>query len=177
MNILAAILLVLVLGIGWVAQLIGLPGNWLIVLAAASYAWWIEPEAATAIGWNTLIALVLLAVLGEVVELAAGALGVAKVGGSRRGAVLAIVGSLVGSLAGFFVGLPIPLVGSLVAAVFFGGVGALIGAMLGESWKGRDFDSSLAVGKAAFIGRVLGTVGKLIVTSIMVGLTLAAIVF
>lgn len=177
MSIVAAILLILILAVGWLAQLIGLPGNWLIVVAAAVYAWWVGPEAATAIGWNTVIALVLLAVLGEVVELAAGAAGVAKVGGSRRSAVLAIAGSMVGSLVGFVVGLPIPLVGSLAAAILFGGVGALVGAMLGESWKGRDFDASLDVGKAAFIGRVLGTVAKMIISSIMVAVTLAAIVF
>jgi uncharacterized protein YqgC (DUF456 family) len=176
MNILAAILLIFLLGVGWLVQLLGLPGNWLIVLATAGYAWWVGPDASTAIGWNTVLALAGLAVLGEVIELVAGALGVAKVGGSRRGALLAIVGSIVGSLVGVFVGLPIPLVGSLVAAVVFGGVGALVGAMLGESWKGRSFDSSLEVGQAAFIGRILGTVGKLIISSIMVVVVLAAIV-
>ena len=46
--------------------------------------------------------------------------------------------------------------------------------MLGESWKGRDFDASLQVGKAAFIGRILGTVAKMIVSSIMVAVALAA---
>ena len=34
---------------------------------------------------------------------------------------------------------------------------AMIGAFLGESWKGRDFDASLEVGKAAFVGRLLGS--------------------
>jgi uncharacterized protein YqgC (DUF456 family) len=175
-SILAAIVLTLALIVGWLVQLLGLGGNWLIVLAAAGYAWWLGPDAATSIGWNTVIALAGLAVLGEVVELAAGAAGVAKVGGSRRGAVLAIVGSVVGSLVGIVVGLPIPLFGSLAAAVLFGGAGALVGAMLGESWKGRDFDASFEVGKAAFVGRVLGTVAKMIVSTIMVIVTLAAIV-
>ncbi len=175
MSIVYAIVLVLILGVGWCAQLVGLPGNWLIVLAAALYAWWLDPAAVTAIGWNTVIALAVLAVLGEIVELVAGALGVTKVGGSRRGALLAILGSIVGSLVGVFVGLPIPIVGSLVAAVVFGGVGATVGAMLGESWKGRGFDSSVEVGKAAFVGRILGTVGKLVTSTIMVVVTLVAI--
>ncbi len=100
-----------------------LAGNWLIVAAAALYAWWMPPDSAMAIGWQTVAGLALLAVLGEIVELAAGALGVAKLGGSRRDALLAIVGSIVGSIAGIVIGLPIPLFGSLVAAVVFGGIG------------------------------------------------------
>jgi uncharacterized protein YqgC (DUF456 family) len=177
MNILAALVLTAVVILCWLAQLVGLPGNWLIVLATAVYAWWFPPDAPTAIGWNVVIALAVLAVLGEIVESAAGAVGVSKVGGSRRSSLLAIVGSLVGSIVGVFVGLPIPLVGSLVAAVIFGAVGATIGALVGESWKGRDLDASLEVGKAAFVGRLLGTVGKTIVCSIMVVVTLAALVF
>ena len=176
MTILAVILLILVLIVSWMAQLIGLPGNWFIVWAVIFYAWWRGPDASGAISWNTVIVLASLAVAGELVEVAAGAMGVAKAGGSRRGALLAIAGSMVGSIVGFFVGLPIPVVGSLLAAVVFGGCGALVSAMLGESWKGRDFDHSIEIGKAAFVGRVLGTVGKLIITTIMVGLTLAAIV-
>jgi hypothetical protein len=175
-TILAALVLVLVAVIGWFAQLLGLAGNWLIVGAAALYAWWVDPESALAIGSTSVLVLLALAILGEVVELLAGAWGVKRVGGSRRGAVLAIVGSIVGSVIGIFVGLPIPLVGSLVAAVFFAALGALVGAFLGESWKGRDFDSSLEVGKAAFVGRLLGTVAKMIVSSAMVAVTLASLV-
>jgi len=77
---------------------------------------------------------------------------------------------------GLFVGLPIPLVGSLAAALLFGGAGALAGAFLGESWKGRDFDTSMEVGKAAFVGRLLGTLAKMIISSVMVVVTLVALV-
>jgi hypothetical protein len=176
MSFLAAIVLTLILAIGWFAQLLGLPGNWLIVAGAALDAWLVDPESRAAVGWNTVVGLALLAVAGEVVELVAGALGVSRVGGSRRGALLAIVGSMVGSLVGVVVGLPIPIVGSLAAAVLFGGVGALVGAVLGERWKGRDFDASLEVGKAALLGRILGTVAKMIVSTIMVVVALAALV-
>ena len=73
------------------------------------------------------------------------------------------------------IGLPIPLVGSLAAAVVFGGLGALVGAVIGESSAGRDFDASLTIGKAAFAGRLLGTLAKLIVCTIMVVVTLGAL--
>lgn len=177
MSILATILLTLVLGASWLAQLVGLPGNWLIVIVVAIYAWALPADAGAAIGWNVVIALVVVALLAEAAELAAAALGVSKAGGSRRGALLAIFGSIVGGVVGAIVGLPIPLVGSLVAAVVFGGVGALVGAMAGESWKGRDFDSSLEIGKAAFVGRMLGTAAKMVAASIMVIVTLFALVF
>jgi uncharacterized protein len=176
MWLVAAFVLTLVLLVAWFAQLLGLPGTWLIVVAVAAYAWFVSPEKPASIGWNVVIALAALAVVGELAELAAGAMGVSKAGGSRRGALLAIVGSIVGSIVGMCVGVPVPLVGSLVAAVAFGALGALLGAMIGEQWKGRDFDASLEVGKAAFVGRVLGTVAKMTVCSIMVVVTLGALI-
>jgi uncharacterized protein YqgC (DUF456 family) len=176
MSILAAILFIIVLVASWIAQLVGLPGNWAIVAAGALYAWLLPGEHLTAVGWKAVALLLALAVLGEIVEFAAGAMGVSTAGGSRRGALLAIVGSLVGGIVGLFVGLPIPIVGSLVSAVLFGGLGALAGAMLGETWKGRDFDSSLEVGKAAFVGRLLGTVAKMIVCTLMVVVAVGAMV-
>jgi uncharacterized protein YqgC (DUF456 family) len=176
MSILAAIALAVVTAVGWLSQLVGLPGNWVIVVAAAIYAWWMPADTRTAISWETVFVLAGLALLGEVLEFAAAAMGVTKAGGSRRGAVLALVGSIVGGVVGLFVGLPIPIIGSLAAALVFGGLGALAGAFLGESWKGRDFDASLDVGKAAFVGRVLGTLAKMIVGSVMVAVTIVALV-
>ena len=176
MDLLGALLLVVVTAVGWFLQLLGLAGNWLILAAAVVYSWWLPPEGRTAIGIGTLCTLLALAIAGEVVEFAAGAAGVAKVGGSRRSAVLALAGSVVGGIVGLFVGVPIPVVGSLVAAVFFAAAGAMTGAILGETWKGRDFDHSLEVGKGAFIGRVLGTLAKMIISSIMVVVTLVALV-
>jgi uncharacterized protein len=176
MQILAAFILVVALAVGWLAQLLGLAGNWLIVAAVAAYAWLLPSEGRAGIGGATVLALLLLAIVGEIVELAASAWGVQRVGGSRRGAVLAIMGSIAGSIVGLFVGVPVPLVGSLIAAVLFGGLGALAGAVLGEVWTGRDLDSSVEVGKAAFVGRLLGTLAKLIVGTIMVVVTLAALV-
>ena len=49
------------------------------------------------------------------------------------------------------------------------------GAFMAETAQGRDFDTSLSVGKAAFLGRIFGTLGKMIVGSVMVVVTLAAL--
>jgi uncharacterized protein YqgC (DUF456 family) len=176
MDVLAAILLIFVLVAGWFLQLVGLPGNWLIVAAAALYAWLMGADATTALGWPSVIAILVLAVLGEVIEFAAGAMGVTGAGGSRRGALLAIVGSIVGGIVGLIVGVPIPVIGQLVAAIVFGGLGALVGAVIGEVWKGRDLDASLEIGKAAFIGRMLGTAGKMVICTLMVIVAAAAII-
>ncbi len=99
-----------------------------------------------------------------------------KAGGSRRSAALALVGSLIGGISGLAIGVPVPVIGSLVAAVLFAALGALAGAMIGESWKGRDLDQSLRVGKAAFWGRVLGTLAKALIGAVMVVVALAALI-
>ena len=120
------------------------------------------------LGWTVVAVILGLALLGELLEFPASAMGAVKGGGSKRGAALALGGSVVGGMVGLAVGVPIPLVGSLVAAVLFGGLGALLGAMVGETWKGRDLDQSWRVGKSAFWGRLLGTLAKTMVGSVMV---------
>ena len=79
-----AILFCCVLAVGWVMTVLALPGNWLIVAAAAVYAGLIPAEESRlALGWPTVAALAVLAVVGELVELLAAARGVRQAGGSR----------------------------------------------------------------------------------------------
>jgi uncharacterized protein YqgC (DUF456 family) len=170
----AAVLLVLVV-IGWATNLIGLPGNWFNVLAIAVYAYAAADSGRTAIGGWCVLAVVVLAVLGEIIEFVAGAMGVTKAGGSRRGAVLAIVGSLLGGLLGAIVGLPIPVIGTIAGVLILASFGALAGAVIGERWQGRDWEQSLQIGRAAFWGRLLGTLGKLLTGAVIVALVLAAL--
>lgn len=168
-------LVLVALPVGWVLTLAGMPGNWLIVGSVALYAW-LVPEAAGRIdiGWPTVVALALLAATGEALEFFTGAWGARQAGGSRRSAVLAIVGSIVGAILGGMVGLPVPVVGSLVGIVLGSCLGALVGGVLGETWKGRTLDQSLQVGQGAFVGRFLGTLAKILVSSAMVATTLVA---
>jgi uncharacterized protein YqgC (DUF456 family) len=160
-------LLIIALVAGWVLTLFNLPGNWVIVIAAALFAWLSPDDGRFDIGWWVVAVLLGLALLGELVEFAAGAVGAARVGGSKRGAILAMIGSIVGGLTGAVMGLPIPVVGSIVAALLFAGLGALAGAMLGEAWKGRNLDESWRIGQAAFWGRLMGTLAKTIIGSVM----------
>ena len=176
MSILWAVLLVLVLLVGWGMNLFGLPGNWINLAAIAVYAFLIPAGQRLSIGWFAVTMVLVLALLGELIEAAASALGVTRVGGSRRGALLAMVGSMVGGIVGAIVGLPfIPVVGSLVGIVLFASLGALAGAMVGERWKGQDWNASLNVGHAAFWGRLLGTLGKILAASVIVAVAVAAL--
>ncbi len=175
MNAVWACLLVIIILAGWLMTVLGMPGNWLMVLVVVGYVFVVPEESTLAVGWPVAIAVGLLAAVGELLEFLAGAMGVAKAGGSKRGAVLAMVGSIVGGIAGLFIGIPIPIVGSLIAALLFAGMGALAGAMLGEAWYGRDLDESWQVGKAAFWGRLLGTLAKSIVGAVMVVVVVVAL--
>ncbi|MBN1590513.1 MAG: DUF456 domain-containing protein [Pirellulales bacterium] len=176
MSFLWAFLLVVVLLAAWMLTLLGVPGNWLIVAAVIVYVLFVPPESPRAIDWTSVFVLVVLATVGELLEFVAGALGVTKAGGSHRGAILALLGSLAGGIIGLFIGLPIPVVGSLLGAVLLAGVGAFTGAVLGEQWKGRGLDDSLRIGHAAFWGRLFGTVAKTALGAAMIATTIVALI-
>lgn len=163
-----AVLLILACAAGWIATVFAGPGTWIIVSLAALFALLSPFEGGNGVTWTTVAVLIGLAVLGEIVEFAAGAVGAAKLGGSRRAMVLAIMGGLIGSMFGAAIGMPVPLIGSIVGAVAGGALGAFLGAFFGETWKGRTAGQSLAIGKAALIGRLFGTVGKMVVAGVMV---------
>ncbi len=175
MEIFLAIVLVILLMAFWALTLFGLPGNWLSIGATALYAWLVPAEPPLSIGWGVVLLLVVLAVISELIEFFAGAAGATKMGGSKRGAVLAIVGSIIGAIIGLYVGLPIPVVGSIIASLLMAALGALMGAILGELWKGRNAEDSLQIGMAAFWGRLLGTAGKLVVCFLMLVIVVGAL--
>ena len=162
-----AIALVFACGLAWLTTLLGLPGNWLIAGLAALFAWLVSQDAGRGLTWKKVAALVGLAVLGEVIEFAAGAAGAAKQGASKRSVALAMIGAVLGSVLGLGIGLPVPILGSFVMALLGGAAGAFFGAYLGEAWKGRPHEARVAVGRGAFTGRIWGTVGKLAIGAIM----------
>ena len=157
----------------WCANILGMPGNWAIVAMAGASLWFIPENRATHIFWPGFIAILLAAALGELLEFVAGALGASRVGGSKRGTVLAMFGSIGGALIGLVFGnlIPIPIVGPVIASLLLGATGAFGGAIAGERWAGKDWDSSIEVGNAAFWGRLLGTIGKAVCG------TIAALIF
>lgn len=177
MEYVGVVLLILALVVGWILTILNLPGNWVMVAAAALFAYFMPSDAPFSIGWSIVVALVALALVGEILEFVAGALGAKRAGGSRRSAVLALAGSLVGGILGVLIGLPIPVVGPVVAAILFAGGGALAGAMIGEAWKGRTLQQSWQVGQGAFWGRLFGTLAKTVIGSAMVVVGVVAALF
>jgi uncharacterized protein YqgC (DUF456 family) len=167
--LLAALLLIANLT-AWASTFFTLPGNWLIVLFAALYAWLLPEKYDPRLGWVVVGASVVLAIAGELAELLAGAAGAAKQGGSRRGMVLSLVLAFVGSIVGAAIGVPVPVIGLLLGALAGGAVGAFLGAYLGELWAGRRHADRLEIGAGAVAGRMLGTVGKLAIGLVMVAI-------
>lgn len=159
------------------ANILGMPGNWVVVAMAAACLWLAPADRLSHVGWVPFIAIALVAVFGEVLEFAASALGASRMGGSKRGTVLAVLGSIVGAIAGLFCGtiIPIPILGSVIASLLLGASGAFAGAITGERWAGKDWDASFQIGGAAFWGRLLGTVGKAVCGTIACAIFLFAI--
>lgn len=157
------------------STLFSLPGNWFIVLATAIFVWALGSTAA--LTWWLVGILAALAALGEVIEFFAGAAGVAKQGGSRRGMLLAIFGAMVGSILGTVSGVPVPVIGPVIGALGGGAFGAFVGAYVGEMWKGRAGEHRLAISQAALVGRLLGTIGKMTVGVVMLVIVTIATFF
>ncbi len=175
LNTFIASLVTVVAPVFWVGTLLGLPGNWGLVALAAALAYFVNDAVHIDIHSPTVGAILALAVLGEVVEFGAGAAGVKQLGGSRRGGALAVLGSVVGAIAGIFIGVPVPVVGSIIAALLFGGVGAFGGAVAGERWSGKDWDVCIRIGWGALWGKMLGTVLKTVCGTVMLVLLLYAV--
>lgn len=163
-----AVLLVLGSLLAWFLTVLQLPGNWLIVLLTALAAWLMPDEQRFDIGWLTVGIVFGLAVIGEVLELAAGAVAAQKHGASRRAVCLALVGGVVGAISGAGGGSVVPVLGTLFGVLAGGASGAFLGAYLGETWKGRSEPHAIAVGRAVAIGRTLGVLGKMTVGVVMV---------
>ncbi|MFQ5625564.1 MAG: DUF456 family protein [Methyloligellaceae bacterium] len=163
-----SMMLVFAAGIAWATNFFALPGNWFIVgLAALFVSTLATGDAAQGLNWHGVALLAVIAAGGEVLEFFAGAAGAAKKGASRRAIVLAVAGTFFGSITGAVMGLPIPVFGPLIGALAGAAGGAFAGAYLGEMWKHGGADKSITVGWGAAIGRLLGTLGKLLAGAVM----------
>lgn len=143
----------------WAGILFGLPGTWLMVLCAVLAEWWMDEEL---FGTAFLATATGLALLGELLEFASSATGARQSGGSKRGAFLAITGGIIGGVMG--TALPAPILGTLIGA----SAGAFAGSVLGDLWAGRRLDLSVRAGRGAALGRLWGTVSKLIIGLVLV---------
>ncbi|WP_266159907.1 DUF456 domain-containing protein [Dyella silvatica] len=148
LYLLAAVLIIAGLAGTIVPALPGIPmifGGILLVAAVDQYKhvglWW-------------LIIIGVLGTVGVIVDFVASSLGAKRVGASR----LALWGASLGTLIGMFFGLP-----GLV-------LGPFIGALLGELLAGHSVLRSAHVGIGTWLGLLFGTLIKLVISFMMIGL-------
>ena len=161
-TVLVGLLLVNTLGVVMVAFL--LPGTWVILGATTAVSiWkWGQDGAWGHISVWVLLLLLGLALFGELLEFAAGLVGAGQAGSSKRGMGLALVGGIAGAIVGTFV-IPVPIAGTLIGAA----LGSGVGAFGGDLWAGRTVGLAFKGGKGAAIGRLLGSVAKVVVAVLM----------
>ncbi len=150
-----AVIVIIMTGlVGLVAPL--LPGTLLIFAGVAFAAW---SEDFTRISGFTVGVAAFLTVLAWALEYIAGLLGAKAVGASRAALVGAAIGTVLGVVSGFWGLLVFPLIGAFAGE--FHARGNVVGA-------GR-------VGVATWLGILLGTIAKVVIGFMMVGLFIGAL--
>ncbi len=158
MTILLWTLAVALVLIGFVGIVMpALPGHILIFAGLLMAAW---ANHFTRVGPWTLGFIGVIAAASYVVDFLAAAVGVRRLGASRR----AMTGAALGTLAGLMFG--------LVGVV----IGPFVGALAGELTVHRDWKRVGRAGLAAWIGFVVGMAVKVALAFVMVGIFAAAFV-
>lgn len=168
LSIAGVALLFLVCLLGLASLILGLPGTFVISIAAFVYAWATDFAV---IEWTIPAWLLAMALAGEAAEMFAtsAAATTANSEPSRRVTLATLAGALVGGIVGtpFLFG-----IGSLLGAM----AGAFAGAALAVSSHGGTLRDSLRTGFAALRGRLFGFVIKCAIAVTMI-LVLAVAIF
>lgn len=135
-----------------------LPGSLLLVAGAVLIAW---AGDFTRVGWGTVIAAAALSLAIWAVDGLASLLGARAFGASRW----AVAGAGVGLLVGLFLGVPGIVLGPAVGAVVF------------EYARNPDMKRALHAGVGAFLGFVLGSVVKIALAFVVVGILAVALIW
>jgi uncharacterized protein YqgC (DUF456 family) len=150
----------------WIAAILGLIGLIGIVVPALPGVPFVFAGMAIAayagdfvkVGKPVLYVLGALTLLSVIVDFISASLGAKRIGASRQ----AVVGAAIGTIVGLFFGLP-----GLV-------LGPFIGAVAGEWMATRNAEHATRVGLAAWIGLVLGTLFKVVLAFVMIGIFVSA---
>ena len=150
--------LVVVLIVAGVAGTIlpALPGA-MLVFAGILLGAWIDHFDRVSI--TVVVICGVLTLLAWATDYAAALLGAKRAGASR----LAVIGAAIGTVAGVFTG--------LVGLIFM----PLVGAAIGELIAVRNAARAAQVGISTWIGLLLGTLAKVVLTFMMVGIFIAAL--
>lgn len=135
--------------IGLVGSIVpGLPGTPLMLVAAIGHRLYFGAASASNLVLGILFGLTIVSV---VFDFLAGVLGAKKFGATWRGAL----GALVGGIIGLFFSLP----GIII--------GPFLGAMLFEMLDGQEYRKAAKAGLGAFLGLLMGVVGKFSIGVVM----------
>jgi hypothetical protein len=151
-NALIWLLVIALMVVGLIGTVLpALPGV-VLVLAGVIVGAWIDDFAKVPVWAVVLIAV--LAVIAWVTDYVATLLGAKKAGAST----LALIGAAVGTILGIFTG--------LIGLLFMPLIGAAIGQYLSE----RDSKNAAKVGIATWLGLLVGTVLKIAIVFMMLGI-------
>jgi hypothetical protein len=140
-----------------------LPGLWLMVAGAAVYAWLTHGYF---LGWRTLIALLILAIIAEIAEIFLGGAGAKKAGASGWGMTGGLIGGIIGGIC--LTGLiPIPILGTIIGIC----LGCFIGAFAVELLMGQQLIQSAKIGLGAARGKLTGIAAKVLIGLLMILIT------
>ena len=130
-----------------------LPGAVLLVAGVVAIAW---AGDFTVVGWGTVAFAGAMGLAITAVDAAASVLGAKAFGASKW----AVIGSGVGLVVGLFLGLPGIVLGPAVGAIAF------------EYARNPDFVRALHAGVGAFVGFLVGSVLKVMLAFVLVGVVL-----
>jgi len=151
-GIVLNILFCIILFVGVMITMMGLPGNILIVIAGLSYGYY---ENFAQIDYVTLVIIVGAFIISELIEFVAGVIGARKEKASKRGMAAAFVGTIIGSIGGTMI---LPVIGTLLGAF----AGAAVSTILAEYSKTKDIKLAKRVGIGVVKGQFVGMVIKVV---------------
>ena len=155
--------------VGWIAVVLliaagvagsvlpALPGTALVLAGIVLGAWL---DDFTRVKWWVVAIIAALAIIAWVTDYFATVLGARKAGASK----LAIIGAALGTVAGIFMG--------LVGVLFMPFVGAAVGEYLAQ----KNTRQAAKVGLATWLGLLVGTIVKLVLVFMMIGIFIVALV-
>lgn len=150
--------------VGLVLAAFTLPGLWLMLAAAAFYAYLTHGYY---VGYKTLIVLLILTAGSEIAELFLGGAGAKKAGASKWGILGGLLGAILGGifLTGF---IPVPILGTVIGIC----LGSFAGAFTIEVLLGQPVLQSMRIGYGAAKGRFFGIAGKVTIGLVIFLITL-----
>ena len=145
-----------------IMTIVGLPGNFIIVLTGLAYGYYDHFEH---IDYTVLAIVVGILIIGEVIEFGAGVIGAKQGKASKRSMVAAVIGTVIGGIWGTAI---LPLIGSILGAL----LGAFTFTALAEYTKMKNVQQAKQVAMSVLKGQIVGMIFK---TAAAVGMAIILI--